>query len=203
MTDTGNRGECILPLPVAELAVPPVTHVRSTLLRSSFDAIQGLGLRDAYLGRLAPEYHSAVQELVIGQWLPVEIALAHYGAIESLRLTDAQAFANGRLVADRIQNSYVGTLTKMLGTTATLWSGLPRLPGVWARTMQGGATSLYRLGPKDARVEVHGIPLARYAYFRQGLAGMFTSSLELVTRKVHCRAVAVSPMRVDFLISWV
>lgn len=167
------------------------------------DAIEGLGLRDAYFSRLAPEHHATVKELVIGQWLSIDLALAHYGAIEALALSSQQAFANGRLVADRIQNSYVGTVLKVLGTAATPWSALPRFPGLWTRLLQGGAPAVYRLGPKDARVEAHGVALARYAYFRQGWAGMFASSLELVTRKVHCRPEAVGPLRVDFLISWV
>lgn len=205
MASASARGEPLLPLSVAEHAVPEATAVRSTLLRSSLDAIEGLGLRERYFQGLPREFHAQVKEVGVGQWLSMELGMAHYGTIDRLGLSEQQAFANGRIVADRVQNSYFGTVIKVLGTSATPWTAFARLPSFWGRLIQGGGCAVYQLGPKDARIEAHGIPLARYPYFRSGWAGMFASSLELITRKVHCRVdgSAQKPLRIDFLISWV
>ena len=51
----------------------------------------------------------------------------------------------------------------------------------------GGHGAVYQVGPKDMRVECHGCPLADIAYVRNGWAGMFESTLELLAKKVYVR----------------
>jgi hypothetical protein len=140
---------------------------------------------DAYFAALPPEHAPRPRELVAGQWLPMSVGLAHYAAIERIGLSAQQARENGRRVARSVQNTYLATLIRTLSSGVTLWSVLPRLPSFLSRLVDGGACAVYKNGPKDARIEIHGVPVARFAYVRLGWAGMFESSLELVTRKVY------------------
>jgi len=139
--------------------------------------------------------------------------ISSLGTLRTLGLAEAyfaqlpaqQARENGRKVAQSVQNSYFATLVRALGNGVTLWTVLPRLPSFLGRLVDGGACGVYKDGPKDARIEIHGVPIAHFAYVRLGWAGMFESSLELIARKVYVRDVS-SPRTLPmaaFTIAWV
>ncbi len=197
--------ETILALPFPAERVPRATAIRSTTLISSLGTLRALGLAEAYFAQLPSGHHAAIRDLVTGVWLPMDLGIAHYAAIERLNLSAEQARENGRRVSQSVQNSYFVTLVRTLGSGVTLWSVLPRLPSFLARLVDGGACAVYRDGPKDARVEIHGVPIARFSYVRLGWAGMFESTLELLARRVYVRDV--SPPRTSsmaaFTIAWV
>lgn len=174
-----------LPAPPADL--PEATRIRGTVLASSLAALDALGLRDAYYDALPQDHHAAIRGLVPGAWHPIELGIAHYRAIESLGLSPEQARENGRHVADRVQRSYLVTLVKTLGLGITPWTLLARTQSVVDRLLDGASCRVTRLGPKEARVELHGAPIARFAYVRDGWAGMFEGGLELVARKTYAR----------------
>ena len=123
------------------------------------------------------------------------------------KATPEQQIDNGRLVAQRIQNTYVGTIIRGLKASGTVsvWALLERFPIAWGRLMEGGSSAVYRLGPKEARVECHGVPFADIAYFRAGWEGMFESTIELVTRKVYTRQLPglQTPTVIAYRVSWV
>jgi hypothetical protein len=113
----------------------------------------------------------------------------------------------GREVADKIQKSVLGTLVRLAkGAGVTPWIGLEYLPKLWGRVMLGGGMALYRLGPKEARVECHGAPrLAALPYFRNGFRGMFEGSGQLFCNKLYVadlRALAARGVA-GFQVSWV
>lgn len=183
---------------------PLATHLRGTVLASSLAAIEALGLRDDYFATLAPERHDAIRGLVVNDWIPMELALAHYGALETMGLAGEVARDNGRKVADRVQRSYLATLVRALGVGITPWSILPRTQSVLDRLLLGSTVAVTKLGPKDARIEMHGIPIARFAYVRSGWAGMIEGGVDLVCRKSFVKDV--SPRRTEtvalYLVTW-
>jgi hypothetical protein len=197
--------ETILALSAPSDRIPPATAIRSTTLISSLGALRALNLEAAYFTQLPAEHHAAMNTLIAAQWLPMSLGIAHYAAIERLHLSADQARDNGRRVAQNVQNSHFATLVRTLGNGVTLWSILPRLPSFLARLVNGGACAVYKDGPKDAHIEIHGVPIARFTYVRLGWAGMFESSLELIARKVYVRDV--SPPRTAsmaaYALSWV
>jgi len=56
---------------------------------------------------------------------------------------------------------------------------------MWDRVMVGGSGAVYRIGPKEARVEAHGIPLVKWGYFRNSWRGMFACAGELFCEKLY------------------
>jgi hypothetical protein len=184
--------------------VPVAERIRGTVLASSLSALDALSLTDAYYDALPEEHRKAMRALAVNAWHPMALALVHYGAIESLGLSDEQARANGRLVADRVQKTYLATLVRSLGLGITPWSFLGRFQSVLDRLIENGSGAVYRMGPKDARVEIHGAPIARFAYVRGGWAGMLEGGLELVSRKVYCRDVSLRGTQTlaSFVVSW-
>jgi len=183
-----------------------VSHVRSTQIAASVLALRAKGYFERYLERLPASSHEQVLHSVPGTWLPIEVGVAHYRAAEALGLSPEQQFEMGCGVAERIQNGLLGTLVRMAKSAGvTPWTGLAYMPRLWERTLIGGAVAIYRLGPKEVRVECHGAPdLAELAYFRNGFRGMFASSGALFCSKVYVHDLLSFSVRkvIGFRIAW-
>lgn len=197
--------EVLVPLSCAPERVAAANAIRSTTLMSSLVAIERAGKLPAYRENLPVEHRETLGALVAGTWLPMEVGLAHYATVERLEFSDEQARENGRLVAELVQNSHFAVLIRALGSTVTLWSVLPRMPAFVARLVQGGECTVVRTGPKDARIELHGIPIARFDYVRNGWAGMLEGTLGLLVRRVYAQVLSSSdsPSVASFSLSWV
>jgi hypothetical protein len=201
---TPSDAEALVALPCSPEQVPLATAIRSTTLVSSLGAVQALGLGDVYFEHLPPSHHGAMRELVAGHWQPMSLAMAHYAAVEALRLPTADARANGRRVADNVQNGHFGTMLRVLGSAVKMELVLPRFPLLVGRLLQGGACAVYKTGAHEARLELHGIPIATFDYVRAGWSGMIEGSLALVARDV--RVTDCSPRypktSARFTVSW-
>jgi len=163
---TPSDAEALVELACSPEQVPFATAIRSTTLVSSLGAVQGLGLGDVYFEHLPPIHHATMRELVAGHWQPMSLAMAHYAAVEALRLPTADARANGRRVADNVQNGHFGTMLRVLGSAVKMELVLPRFPLLVGRLVQGGACAVYKTGAHEARLELHGIPIAAFDYVR-------------------------------------
>jgi hypothetical protein len=186
-TEPSSWPSIVLALPCPAPQVQLATRIRSTVLASSLSAIDALGLRDEYLERLPREDHPAIRSLVVGEWVPMQLGISHYRAIDALGLSTEQARDNGRRVAEQVQKSYLATMVKTLGLGITPWSILGRAQSILDRLLFGATVALYRVGPKDARLEIHGASIAEFDYVRAGWAGMIEGGLDLVARKTSCR----------------
>ncbi len=166
--------------------VEPATAVRTTLLSASTVALRKRGLIEEYLAVLPKEHHDLVLGLVAGDWLPIEVGVAHYAACDSLRLSANAQYDMGYEVGQKIQQNVLGTLVRLAQKGGvTPWDALPQLPRLWQRMIQGGATAVYQTGPKDARVEFLATPFARYAYCRNAFRGILAGVAESLCRKVY------------------
>jgi hypothetical protein len=196
--------DVLLALPCAADRVLLATKIRSTVLTSSLAVLEALGHRDAYFGALAREDHQAMRSLIVGEWVPMDLGVAHYRALDTLALAPEQARENGRRVADRVQKGYLVTMAKAVGLGITPWSILIRAQSILDRLLHRASAALYRVGPKDARLEIHGAPIAEFPYVRSGWAGMIEGGLDLVTRKTYCRDVspAETSSVATYIVTW-
>jgi hypothetical protein len=198
-------GEALLCLPCRTEDVQLATAIRSTTLLSSLAAIERWGKLEEYQRRLPSEAAAGLTELAPASWVPMTLGMAHYATVEQLGFSASEARSNGRHVSQTVQNNHFAVLVRALGSSVSVWSVLPRLPAFLGRLLQGGECAVYRLGPKDARVELHGIPIAEFEYVRNGWTGMFESTLELMTRKVYARDLSPSKTKTVAVLglSWV
>jgi hypothetical protein len=200
------RETVVVPLRVtAAGVVDPVVKVRSTLLASSLLGLRERGRFDAYLELLPEKARPTVLGSVAGQWLAVEFAMDHYRACEMLGEPVDDQFTAGWRTSERIQNSVLGTLARVAKNAGvTPWMGLEYFQRLWDRLMLGGSGAVYRVGPKDARVEIHGVPMVQFAYFRNGWRGMFAGSGQLFANSIHVTEITsfTTHTRTAFRISW-
>lgn len=191
------------------LALPePVVrarHVRSTVLLSSISAVRAAGFGEAYVNALAPEHREMLLGSVVGMWIPMNVALAHYRACESLALTTDTQVALGRAVFDRTQGTLLGTAVKLSRAAgASPWTVLPLFQRFWLRGFDGGGIAVYKLGPKDAQIDCFAVEVNDVRYFRNALRGLVIGVLELFTAKMYVKELsgAREPGSVHYRAQW-
>lgn len=199
---TERREEIILAAREATMA----THVRSNVLESSLRLIREQRRFDRYAARLSPALREQLLSLSPGMWVPMELGLAHYGAANALGLTAAEQYENGRQVADRVRSTslmLVPAIAQAAG--ATMWTVLSHSQRLWDRLMLGGAVAVYKIGPKEARLEGYGAPLAGVPYVLNGWRGMVAGIGELFCRKIYVHEISrrCSGTSFAFRIAWV
>jgi len=160
---------------------PPVSRIRATVLSSSLQAVRERSLQDDYFALLDEEHHDAIHSMIPQSWLPIELAVAHYEAMDQL-LSTADAREIGRVVAKRVHHSYLGILVRGIRATGLVspMRVLVRFDAIVARMIEGGGVRAAEVGSKDALAEIHRIPLAHIPYFRAGIEGICESSLGLI-----------------------
>jgi hypothetical protein len=183
-----QRDEVVLPFPngARRDQVPPVTHAKGQWLISSVRGIREAGHMDAYLRHLAPEHRRSILESGATDWHPMDVMMAHYAACEALDLPSDEIFAVGARATQRAQGTVIGVTTRLATNSGvTPWSMLPQFQRFWSRMMRGGGVAVWKLGPKEARVEVAGFPPARYRYCRIGTAAVVHAAVSLLCTRAY------------------
>lgn len=180
--------ESIVELPAN---IAPITAVRSTLIQSSLNTLRTRGHFDRYLQVLDPNFREAILGSLAPEWLPVAVAMAHYGACDALQMSQHELHEIGEDVGNRIQGTFIGTLVRRARTVGlTPWVPLAQFGRLWERLIQGGGAAVTKVGPKDAQVDFHLLTLARFAYFRVAFCGVIASGIKLgAGRAVNVKVV--------------
>jgi Protein of unknown function (DUF2378) len=173
--------EVILPFPTR---IEPVRAIRSTVIVGSFAVLRENALFDAYTAALPPDARELLVNVVVGAWIPLDLALNHYAACDSLDLPADTIAQMGRGVFDRIRGTLLGTTVRMAKEAGvTPWTVLPHLQRFWDRAYQGGGIRVTKTGPKEARGEVVQARISESNYFRHALRGLLAGVLELFCRR--------------------
>jgi hypothetical protein len=197
---------------VEELIVPFRTRptiapeARSTIIVSAIQSLRGHGLLPRYEAALTPQQRERLFALTAGQWVPIETALEHYEAVDSLHLDDAIIQEIGAAVGVRLYQSVLGTFMK-LSTQAgvTPWSVLPSVHRMIDVTWRGTDMAVWKRGPKDARLEWANQPCARIPYFGVSFASLLGTTVGMFCRKAYVTKIlrACTPTKLSFQLSWV
>ena len=186
---------------------PSVKYVRSTLISSSVQILRENNLFDRYLSQLPKKFHDAVLLTIAPTWLPVDVAMAHYGACDALNMSEVDLERIGESVSGRIMGTFLGTIVRSSRNVgATPLIPLKQYDRLWSRLMGGGSCIVKQTGLKDAIVQSHGVPMFEYRYFRVAYHGVVRGSLGMFAKKVLTRSVAGTggnPHVVFTGVSWV
>jgi hypothetical protein len=190
MSMRAGTEELFLPLPVPRERLAPTTQFRSTWLVSSLDTLNTFGLLDRYWATLPKEHEPAMRGLISGTWSPIELAVAHYETCDRLGLTPGEQLQIARDVTSRVQSNVLSFATGLArGAGATPWTALSHLQRLWDRMFVGGGTTVFKLGPKEARAEMLRCSLAHVGYFRAGLRGVILGIGEMFARTIYVNEV--------------
>ena len=182
-----NEGELIVDYPKP---LEPVTLLRSTLITASLASLRARGLFERYDALQTSRHRLKLLNLVAGEWLPLEVAEAHYRACDALGLGEDEQIAIGKDVSLRLHETFLSLFVKAArGVGMTPWMLLARCNTMQARISVGGGIRVTKLGPKSARIELAGVPHMSFAYVRNGLVGVYTAAVELLGSNVTARIV--------------
>jgi hypothetical protein len=186
--------------------VPPTRAVRGTVIVRSQQLMRQLGREEEYWANLDDQQELALREILVSSWVPIDLCIAHYGAIDRLGLDPDVAFRNGVASGEKITQAFVGTLIRSMRAAGTItpMTLLSRYDKLYGRLVEGGAVRVSKLGPKDARAEMHEQPLARFDYIIEGWRGVIQSGFDMMSKKVFVKQ-GPSP-RADTIVydvSWV
>jgi hypothetical protein len=182
--------EAIAPFREARESVPMATHFRSTWLSTSMRGLRERGLLDRYLATLPKVHHDAVLNSIAGIWLPIDVATAHYRALDALALPAVEIIEMGREAGQRAQGSVVATAARAARRSMGPWAVLVQLPKIWDRMWVGGGAAVFKLAERDARVEVIRWPCASVGYCRVGLRGVVEGWAEIAGMRVTVAEVS-------------
>jgi hypothetical protein len=162
--NTQRRREIVIPHGPAS---GPVTAVRNIVIQSSLAQLRDAGQYERYVALVPSEVLEELLSRLGPGWIPVELALAHYQACESLSMTDKELAAVGMAVGNRLQDAIlVSSSKKVRDEDFDLWSSVRQLHRMWPRLYQGGSVQVVKLGPKEQLLEQRGFPMNRFRYFR-------------------------------------
>ncbi len=198
--------ELFTPFRPSREGAPALDSVRSTLIGSSVLSLRGRGLEARYLALLDPRHRDAILYTPAGIWLPIEVALAHYAACDRLELPAHDILAIGSDVAKVTQKSVLASVLRIAKEVgATPWTLYANCDKYWARIFHGSAVGIYKLGPKEARVEIVACGLCASAYWRTGLRGLLGAVSEPFAQKVYVRVLAAlaTSTTCGYRVSWV
>jgi hypothetical protein len=197
-------------VPSEEVIVPfredvvPVTAGRSTLLVGARGIFRAAGIFDRYAAALADDARDALSQMVVGEWVPTALLLAHYRACDTLELSPRQAAEYGRAVLEKTRETWLGTMGRLAREAgATPWTLVPHFQRFWDRGYQGGAIRVVKTGPKDARCDVIEVPLCDVVYYRHATLGLVSAVLDLFTSKAYVSAMPQrGPGEMTFRMQW-
>jgi hypothetical protein len=185
---------------------PRATEFKSTLLVSSLQSLRERGLFDRYRAFLSAADAESIPLTVAGLWIPIEIATAHYTAMNALGLTHGECAAAGAVVGEKVQATLLGTVARLARTGGvTPWTVLAQFQRLFERIFKGGGTRVVKLGPKEARIEVRGLELAAFPCFRAGFQGLIKSGGELFCTRAYVSEVArfATDTSIGYRCAWV
>jgi hypothetical protein len=187
-----DHEEIILPFPAPLDSIGIAKQLRSTLVASSLQSLRQRNLIDKYTSLVAPQHKDAILSTVAGLWLPMEVGLAHYRAVDALGFTPEEQAGIGAEVSHKIHDTFLGVVMKMATNAGvTPWTLLPKGNQLFGRLFQGGGgTRIVKLGPKEARADVVGVPILAVPYFRNAIRGLYQAGTGVFCTKCYAHEVA-------------
>jgi hypothetical protein len=192
--------EAVVPL---ELPVPPVTHMRTTVVSTSLLSLRDQGLAEKHRALLSPEMRATLDSLELGSWIPIDVAVRHFEACDRLGLTQADIENVSRRTFARLRGttlSTIVTLAKVIGVTP--WLPISQTDRIFRRVHLGGGVGAWKIGPKEALIEIHGDPLLEIPYYAHANRVTYNFILELFSKVTIVRRLK-RPDCVGYRISWV
>ncbi len=165
--------EILVPFPEPLL---PLTQVRSTLLVASLAGLKQAGFGERYMKELPAEHHAVMRDMPAGVWVPVHVAEAHYGACDRLGLKTQEVLAMGNRVAEATAQVFLKLVLRTAREAgATPWVVLGNSQRYWSRYYDGSAVCVWKVGPKEGRLEVRASSLAAFGYWRVAFGAILNS----------------------------
>jgi hypothetical protein len=188
---------------------PSVSAVRGSLGVGVKKLLGDTGHYERYLAMLPEANREAAKFALATSWVPARQAMVHCQTVDALGLSDKQVQEMGQVLGGYILDSLFASVlraARSAGADAGAWICLKHADRVWNRVYQGGGISVIQAGPKDAIIEVHGLPFAESPAFRVMHCAFLRGIVMLVARTCVAKVTRAREPRRGTLavaLSWV
>jgi hypothetical protein len=209
LASTKLRFEPIVLVEYTTPGSPIVTAVRGSLGVGVKKLLGATGHYERYLALLPEENREAAKYALATSWVPAAQAMMHQQTVDALDLTDKQVQEMGQVLGGYILDNLFASVLRAArnaGAEAGAWMCLKHADRVWNRVYQGGGVSVIQTGPKDAIIEVHGLPFAESPTFRVMHCAFLRGIVMLVARTCIAKVTKAREPRRGTLavaLSWV
>jgi hypothetical protein len=186
-----------------------VRGVKAILFQSRLEHLRAAGLFEAYVAGLPLAHRDDIVNALASTWVPVDAVVAHYEALESLKLSDAQLKAMTDAVGTSVFQTMFAAFLRMArnaGVDGAPWAVLKQADRIMGRLYQGGGLLVTQVGPKDAHYELIGLPFAESRIFRIANSEFLRGVINLTAKACIVRELPSSQPRAErfaVAISWV
>ncbi len=112
---------------------------RSTLVQSSLNTPASARSLRALTWRCStPTHRDTILSSLAPEWLPIDVAMAHYAACDALQMSALELHEIGEEVGNRIQGTFLGTIVRRARAVGlTPWITLAQIERLWDRLFEG------------------------------------------------------------------
>ncbi len=189
---------------------PRVRSVRGIAVHGALTQLRHAGHIDDYLARLPTMHHGTLLEALASTWVPVEALVAHFATLDGMLIGGAPLARLAEPASASLFTSLFSTLlraSRAVGADRGMWTFLNQGDRVWSRIYDGGGCKVVQVGPKDATVEIVGLPYASSPSFRTMACGALRSLIAMTTARAGVvKIIATREAQADrlrFSIGWV
>jgi hypothetical protein len=181
------------------------TEVRSTLIMSGIQTVRAHGLFSQYAENLSPSQREYVLGLAAGIWVPIELAVEHYTALDRLALDRVTIESFGAEIASRTWKHIFAPVIVHARDGLRPWDALAHSHDTNDRSWRGTDIRIVREGPTQARYEWAGQPCAAIPYFMTSFAAFMRALVNLFSRRSYYEFVpdGCSRSTVTVRLSWI
>jgi hypothetical protein len=193
-------------LPFRTSPITPISEVRSTLIMAGIQSLRAQGLFAPYSAALSADMRERILGMAAGNWVSVDLAVAHYGAMQQLDIDAATIQAIGEDVASRTWKHILAPVfarAKRIGPD--VWQALGHAQETVILNWRGGDVRIFKEGPTQAHYEWAGQPCASVPYFVTSFAAFMRALIKLFSADAYSRVVPEqsSPTTISLRLSWV
>ena len=146
----------------------PLKAVRRMLVHSSVAELQQSGLYDRYCALVTSDTLHRINELIGPGWMPIELVVAHYTALDGLQLSEADIYAAGQRAGAKMGDALLvaGAQVSAPSAERSVWSLIGAFSRMGRRIYEGGSSQYVKLAENKLLIEHRGNPLFALGYYR-------------------------------------
>lgn len=186
---------------------PQVTDIRGIVIQGRLKQLRANGHFEDYLARLAGAHRDEVLHALAASWVPIEVSLAHFDALDAMPLSDAQITRMAEPMGAGIFENLFASMVRVArssGAEAGIWLGLKQADRVFSRMYNGGSVKVTQVGPKDAVIELDGLSFASSRCFRLSHCAFLRGIFSFSTKACVCKPMPQPKSdRLSVTLSWV
>jgi hypothetical protein len=186
--------------------IRPIAEVRSTLIMAGIQTLRAQGLYPRYSEILSPDWRERILGLAAGVWVPIEVAVAHYVAMDRLGIEPSSIETIAAGVAERTWKhtlAPVSSRAKRGGLGP--WDELRFTHRTSDLNWRGGDVRIFKEGPTQALYEWVGQPCASVPYFVTSYGAFMRAAIGLFCERANHQVIRdrCSGTTIALRLSWV